>query len=426
MPKKSFEDMIKIKTVNRSKASSPALRKKTETNFLEHHNSVDMIKEKKSGPRYALWFVASVSILFFLFALSFLFSEATITVNSKNKIVTLNENLSASKDASGNVLQFDLVVITGSENKNVQGGNVTNVEEKAKGRAIVYNAYSDKPQTLSINTKLEGSNGKIYKTLVKTIVPGMNKNGTPGSMEVAIYGETAGEEYNSVPIDFKIFGFKGTPKYTKFYARSKGSIAGGFKGEKVIVSDADKKATVDELIDSLKTKLIKKATDQIPSGLVLFKDAAFLSIDEETSTPVVGKDKISNIAKIGIKGTLYGFIFDEKKLTKKIAENEIEKYDDSPVRILKIRDLTFSFNNKENISFKDVKDISFNLSGESKIVWDIDINKLTTSLFGKSKKEFNQILTQYPNIESANLSLFPAWKMSIPDRTKDIKVIVND
>jgi len=44
---------------------------------------------------------------------------------------------------------------------------------------------------------------------------------------------------------------------------------------------------------------------------------------------------------------------------------------------------------------------------------------------GKSKKDFNKILLQYPNIDSANLKISPIWKISIPDKTKNIKVMVN-
>ena len=44
----------------------------------------------------------------------------------------------------------------------------------------------------------------------------------------------------------------------------------------------------------------------------------------------------------------------------------------------------------------------------------------------KSKKEFNQVLLGYPNIDSANLEISPIWKMSIPDNSKDITVTVNN
>jgi hypothetical protein len=126
-----------------------------------------------------------------------------------------------------------------------------------------------------------------------------------------------------------------------------------------------------------------------------------------------------------LKGTLYGFLFDEQELTKKIAENNIDKYDGSEIYIPNIRDLTFSLSNKNNISFDNVKNIDFNLSGPAKIIWKLDVNKFTTDLLGKSKKGFNLLLSQYSNIDSATLTLSPFWKMSIPDKTKDIKIIVN-
>ncbi len=58
-------------------------------------------------------------------------------------------------------------------------------------------------------------------------------------------------------------------------------------------------------------------------------------------------------------------------------------------------------------------------------MWKLNEDKLITDLLGKSKKDFNQILLQYPNVVSANLSLSPIWNRSIPEKAKDIKVIVN-
>jgi len=142
---------------------------------------------------------------------------------------------------------------------------------------------------------------------------------------------------------------------------------------------------------------------------------------------------------VKLKGTLYGFLFDETKLVKKLAESDIDGYDGSLVYLPNIKDLTFSLLNtnlsdgqekgdssaKNNISFGEVKNINFNLAGATKIVWKLDENKLKTDLLGKSKEDFNQILLKYPNVNSADLVISPFWKMSFPDKVKDIKVIVN-
>ena len=410
MSKHLLEDMVRVKHI----------RKETEAKEMRGTGEIKT-NRAKNRPRYMLWSVAFISVVFFVFALSFLFSSAEVAVNPKTKDIVLNENLSASKDSKIDGLSFDLVVISGEENAAVKASGEKDIFQKATGTVVIYNTFSFSPQALSIDTRLEGSNGKIYKTQTKTVVPGEPKTGTPGSVEVKIYGAEAGQEYNSGPLDFKIFGFKGTPKYSKFYARSKGEIAGGFKGKAPAVSDAEKAAAVGNLKTALQTKLLKKAIDQIPGGFVLFKDAIFLDIDD-ANTPLATKN---NELIMTLKGKLYGFLFNEQKLTKKIAENNIEKYDGNEVLIPNIRDLIFSLSGKNNISFDNMKNINFNLSGAAKIIWKLDTNKFTADLLDKSKKDFNQILLRYPNIDSATLTLSPAWKTSIPGQSKDIKMNVN-
>ena len=429
MSKNLFQDMVKIK------------RAKNEEKNITKGQPVDSIlgpvqtrskmltnQGNRGRHQYALWFVAILSLVFFLLSLSYLFSRAVVMVNPKTQDFTLNENLSANKNGNIEALSFDLVIISGEENKIIQTTLEKDISQTAKGTVAIFNNFSSATQRLDINTRLEGSNGKIYKTEKAIIVPGM-KGSTPGSIEVKIYGSEAGEEYNSAPLDFTIFGFKGTPKYSKFYARSTGTITGGFKGKVSVIPETEKTSVVNELKDALQTKLLKKATDQIPNGFILFKDAVFLNIDDSNINSTPSKD---NILPIKLNGTLYGLLFDEQKLSKKIAENNITEYDDSVIFIPNIRDLTFSLSaqaglsNKDNISFKEVKNINFNLSGAIKIVWKLDVNKLIADLLGKSKKDLNQILLQYPNIDTADVVIRPFWKRSFPDKTKDIKVIVNE
>lgn len=415
MTKILLQDMIRVKTPMRERPTAQFTGEGKE-------KIPDDIKKNSKGSKYRIYFVALISITFFLFALSFLFSGAKITIIPKMKEIPLNGNFSATKDLNIPGLSFDLVVISGEENKIIQGGKEKDVSLKAEGVVLIYNSFSPSSQALDIDTRLEGSNGKIYKTNKKITVPGMTKDGKPGSIEVGIYGVEGGEEYNSAPLDFRIFGFKGTPKYSKFYARSKGEITGGFKGKSPVVSSLDKTTAISELKAILETKLLKKVTDQIPSGFILFKDAVFLDIDDQNVTFTPNKD---STVLVNTKGTLYGFLFDEKKLTKEIAEDIIDEYNGSEVYIPNIRDLVFSLTDKENISFADVKNIDFTLSGTPKIIWKIDEIKFTADLLSKKKSDFNQVLVQYPNIDSAVLVIRPFWKTSFPEKGENIEIIVN-
>jgi hypothetical protein len=424
MPRNLLQDMVKVKTSK----PIPIIREKerpvrnVENTGGEREKIPNEIKQSKKVSKYRIYFVAIISVVFLLFALSFLFSGAKVTIVPKGEEIPLNENLSAIKDPNTPDLSFDLVIISGEENKTIQGGEVKDVAVAATGTVVIYNAYSSVSQNLDIDTRLEGSNGKIYKTNKKITVPGMAKDGTPGSIEVGIYGAGTGEGYNSAPLDFKIFGFKGTPKYSKFYARSKGEIAGGFTGKSPVVSSLDKTTAVSELKIDLEAKLLKKVTDQIPSGFILFKDAVFTSINDKDTSFIPDKD---NTVIVNVKGTLYGLLFDEQKLTKKIAQDTIDKYDGSEVYIPNIRDMVFTLADKGSISFADVKTINFTLTGTPKIVWRVDEAKFTADLLGKKKTDFNQILAQYPNIDSAVLVIRPFWKSSFPDKSKSIQIIVN-
>ncbi|MSU44846.1 hypothetical protein EXS45_01550 [Candidatus Nomurabacteria bacterium] len=423
MPRNLLQDIIKVKHVNREMRVVP-------------HSVLGSIETGPKAPqtRYKLWFVAIISLIFFLYSISSLFSRVVVTINPKMQNVVLNENLFATLSGGIEEFSFDLIVISGEENKIVKTTEEKEVSERAEGTVLIYNAFSSTSQRLDIGTRLEGSNGKIYKTKKQIVLPGMNDT-TPGFIEVDIYGLEAGNEYNSAPLDFTIFGFKGTPKYAKFYARSKEEITGGFKGKASIISDAEKSIALNDLKTTLQGKLLKKATDQIPNGFILFKDAVYMNINDTNIDVSFSKD---NMLPINMKGTLYGFLFNEKKLTQKIVENSVKEYDGSDVFIPNIRDLVFSVPaqavltspaNKDYISFTNnlsgVKNINFNLKGTTKIVWKLDENKLVTDLLSKSKKDFNQVLLQYPNIDSADLVISPFWKMTLPNKTKNIKVIVN-
>ena len=426
MSKPLLQDMVRVKKsptdIKNNKKQSVA--RNTESSSVRNDRIEKVYNQAKRsgrGPKYRIYFVALISIIFLLFALSFLFSGAEITLVPKVEDISLNDNLSAAKNSNVSSPSFDLVVISGEENKLIKGGEIKNVAIAATGTVVVYNSYSFSSQNLDIDTRLEGSNGKIYKTIKKIIVPGM-KDSTPGSVEVGIYATDTGGDYNSTPLDFKIFGFKGTPKYSKFYARSKGEITGGFEGKSSVVSSLEKTAVISELKTTLKTELSGKIINQIPSGFILFKDASFLSIDEKDASFTPDKD---DMISVNLKGTLYGFLLDEKKLTTQIAKDAIDDYDGSEVYIPNIKDLTFLLSNKDNISFANVNSIDFALSGNPKIVWKIDEKKLISDILGKKKSDFNKILSQYKSIDTAQLSIRPFWKTSFPEESKSVEIIVN-
>ena len=218
-------------------------------------------------------------------------------------------------------------------------------------------------------------------------------------------------------------GFKDTPKYTQIYGRSKGEITGGREGKYLVMGEEEKKKAQEELKDLLRSSLTQKARDQIPTEFILLEGATSLRIDEENINTEV-KDPEGK-GELKMKGTLTGFLLDEEKLTRKIAETSIKGYNKEGLKIPAVRTLEFSFINKETIPSSDIGNLNFNLSGHIKIVWDVEVGELKENVLGKSKKDFPQILKAYPSIGAAVLNFRPFWKRSFPEKLEDIEVVIN-
>ncbi len=110
MPKNFFQDMVRIK--NESKSS-------VETKFVSVNDVTEKPNNVKKSKR-GLWFIAVISTIFFIFSISHLFFKVVVTINPKIKDVVLNESLLANKSGEGDVLPFDLIVVSGEEDKMLQ------------------------------------------------------------------------------------------------------------------------------------------------------------------------------------------------------------------------------------------------------------------------------------------------------------------
>ena len=132
---------------------------------------------------------------------------------------------------------------------------------------------------------------------------------------------------------------------------------------------------------------------------------------------------MSEDAEIKTLGTLYGFIFEEKNLTDAILKVKLQEVKE-PVYISNLKEAKFVLQDKE-ISFSDVKNINFNLTGNLNVVYKIDENIILSALINQPKKEFKNILARFPNINSGDLVIKPVWQTKIPKEKKSINIKIN-
>lgn len=376
--------------------------------------------ERKGGhSKRALVFIAVFVIISAVFALSKLFTGATIYVEPKVFTNNVNLDLNMKRDSSEG-LSFERVNLSASLEKTVSSSGTENVEKKSTGRAILYNNYSTTPQKLLINTRLEDSTGKIYFTDTVATIPGRTTKGgetIPGSVEVGITAEKAGESYNGAPKDFVFVGFKGTPKEKAFYARGKGDTTGGFVGLAPLVSSEDKAGAESMLEEELKAKLISDVYLQVPSGYIVRESLSFINFSESKI------EMKEDSAIISLSGTIDAFIIPVDKFALFMAEKNIPNYNGEPVRIENIDSLLISLKNKEIIDNPgSLTSTDINITGDPLFVYAFPKDELIDALVGKKKKDFPSIVSTYPSIASAKVVLTPFFSGTLPEK-EDIVVI---
>lgn len=374
--------------------------------------------------RYGLWIVATAVLAILVIAVSLIFSGSKVVVTPKQKDVNVNGEFTAVREPITGQLAYDVVKIKRTAGKSVTSNGIENVEEKASGSILVFNDFSTKSQRLVTNTRFETPKGLVYRIHKAVIIPGQKKGSDgrliPGSVEVKVYADESGEKYNIDLTDFTIPGFKGTPQYKGFYARSKTSMTGGFSGEKTVVDSDTLQKVTNDLEDILKQQLADEARSAKPNDFVLLKGAVFFVYDKPVITDD-GKDK----ARVDLTGKAYAVIFKDTDLAQHIVAETVADYNNELVML----------ESTDNLSFKLAKDatfdptanepIIFDLKGSARAVWVFDEKKLAKDLSGRSKDALPTILSGYPGIKEAEVILRPFWKQTFPNDPNKISIRIN-
>lgn len=377
-------------------------------------------------PRKLVFWLGIAFIIFvIIYWLCGVFASMTVTITPKHQAFTFtNEKLTASK-ATGAVLPFEIMIMNDTLNKDITLTEKKDVTAKAKGSVIIYNEYSAKTQNLSINTRLVDDTGKIYMTDVALSVPGYTKSGSkivPGSITTTVTASLVGPAYNGDKKDFNILGFKGNPKYTKIYAKSKTAFSGGQKGVMYVLS-ADTKGSLSALASStFRAGIEKKLEAQIPKEYIIYRDLVQFSssVNEnfQSETPNV---------KVPITGTLKAMLLKQDMFSNAVimhADSQIKAGEFSEISIENLRGLKVNFTDPNQDINKDLQSVNINITGTSELVWHPDQNMLVQHLLGVSKTNLQQIFIADPGIAKADAVFFPPWQNYAPSKAEKIHIIL--
>ncbi|MCX6701960.1 MAG: hypothetical protein NTX96_02065 [Candidatus Zambryskibacteria bacterium] len=356
------------------------------------------------------------------FGISTFFKSAEIKIVPKSKVSVLDENFKALKDVStSNGLGFQIVTTTKDVEKTVIATDEQKVDIKAKGVIVVYNKGSQ-PQKLIATTRFETPEGLIYRALTALTIPA--RTTVDGHVEVTVEADASGEKYNITQKDFTVPGFKGTPKYTQIYARSKTEMTGGFSGMQKIINKETINNIDKELEELLKTSLSKDIISQIPENFVLYQKSIFYKLEPTIQVNIPsGGDNTTNTAILRKKGSVSAVIFDKGSLSRAIVAKVLPDVVDDVIKITNLESLNFTFVPETSFDPNINTTLNFNLKGEANFVWVFNENKLKSELLGLSKKNAITIISTYDTIKEANIRTNPFWNQTIPQDPKKVTLI---
>jgi hypothetical protein len=268
---------------------------------------------------------------------------------------------------------------------------------------------------LVANTRFETPGGLIYRLEKQAIVPGIKTvsgKKTPGSIEATVVADQPGEKYNINFNDFTIPGFKDSPKYEGFYARSKTAMSGGSVGTVAVIDESDQLNVEKNVKEKIKSEITTKIENQIPSDSFMPNgayDVSFISsqpksIDEKT-------------AEIVVTAKVKAYVINKLELATFVAQkNNTEIIPSSEIDI-----------DKEKIEVKDVFEndnkLSFVINGSLNFSYILDQNKFKDATKSMPKDvALNSVLEIFPGIERIKITTKPFWKSSIPENTEKINI----
>jgi hypothetical protein len=373
-----------------------------------------------------IWWVASIFLAVLVLLIMNMFSKAVITITPRMETVfldgsfTLIEQASVEEDDLSKELPYQTVVVSVDDEKEVPAVGEEEVAHRASGRIVVYNTYSTSDQRLVKRTRFEDAAGHIYRINESVVVPGMKElNGEiiPGSIEVTVYAEEPGEMYNIGLADFTIPGFKDSgmiEQYEKFYARSKTEMVGGFVGMQKVARDEDIERAHVELEDSLRARLFSECIASLPEGYMLIEGSEIVTYNH--AAPVESGNSAVLIAS---SGTMQAMIARERDVAELVAYNSAGSYEGEAVSLL-FRDKLSVVLEKTPSDDGEGKGSTVHIVGSAKILWECDTQLIREELLGVSRKEFDAIMSQYPNIEHVSVSIRPFWNTVFPEDPDDI------
>ena len=297
------------------------------------------------------------------------------------------------------------------------------VEQKAQGTILIFNNYSTAPQPLVATTRFVTPDGKIFRLVNATVVPGAQKTASglkPESIEAHVIADQPGEAYNIGPVDkFTIPGFQGSSKYKGFYGQSTSAMSGGFVGVGPVATDADITQAQDQAQKQMQDKLETSLFLKLPQDVTFVKGSEqFQVISKNVDTTVDAQKNFS----VSIEEQATAMTFNEKDVRALLKTSAITA-GQIPDATYQEKDSSLTYGTP-NIQWNNAT-MSLPTSYKATFWEPINAGNLEQSLQGKDESTIKTTILEMNGIDSLSVSFWPFWVTRVPQNSSQVRMTID-
>jgi hypothetical protein len=354
-------------------------------------------------------------------------ANAVIVLKTRdiNEQVDVAVNSDVTAKVGETIVAGQVLDVEKESTKNFNATGKKNVGETAKGTVTISNLYNyQNTVKLTKGTKIS-SDGKNFLLDADVIIPVAKATAAiennipvlkivPGTIDVAVTAELAGDTYNLAPRKFTVAGYA----ESRISAESKTAFAGGTSKELKVVTEDDLKnaevALKAEMLEIAKSELNDKA------GQVNLKILeSQITAEVITNEPSKKADDQADTFDLKLKVKYFALGFSENDIKNSVTKG-IEAKIGANEMIINPGESQISYKVKDG----NIDDGTMNL--EATFVGKIG-NKLVAStiqkaLKNKSKTDAQSYLLSIDGVDSASIAIWPSFWQRTPMTMSRVKV----
>jgi hypothetical protein len=341
------------------------------------------------------------------------FADAKVTITPTTSTANVSGDFTATF-ATGD-LPYELISVDKTVSGSVPSESTETVNDPAQGTITIYNAQETK-QTLIKNTRFESPAGLIFRIQDSVTIPGGSVS-SPGSVTAPVSADTGGDNYNIGPTTFTVPGLKGSATFNLVTAKSTAPMTGGFSGTRPSVSQATRDVQNEKSKAALTESINTEIAGKLKTGYIVIPGGTFINYVPQHDT--AGKD--NSTVNVNLEGTAVAVAFPQAALAKAIAYRVNGSYAGQPISLMNPGSLTLT-PATPGTPTAEQGTFAFSLAGPATLVWDVDASKIAGAVAGKSRDAAYTIISGFPEVSQAVLTVRPFWKTSFPDDPASIKI----